>query len=154
VYRSQSIQRKPSPAFLRWRHRLPERAWSPFLNREVWLSPGEVRLLAVLTKDPGLYRQSDLAARAGYATVGGVSKALHRMRRLGLIALRTTRGRFGTTMTWLRAGVRRMFPPLQRRYATRHETTLYEEETFNLERRITDWMTALGVPRSPSEAEE
>lgn len=83
--------------------------YSPFLNRNVMVTPRQEALLVLIAKSNRSWTQRALAAKVGYQTPGGVSRSLHLFRRLGLIALSTTRGRFGSTVAWMRRGVRRVW---------------------------------------------
>lgn len=83
--------------------------YSPFLNRNVMVTPRQEALLVLIAKSNRSWTQRALAEKVGYQTPGGVSRSLHLFRRLGLIALSTTRGRFGSTVAWMRRGVRRIW---------------------------------------------
>jgi len=105
----------PDPRTARWLRRLPKAAYSPALKRTFRLSAEEWRLIKLAMEQPGnRHSQAKLAELAGYRSQGAVSKALHRLRQLGLIALLTTRGWAGRTTIWVRAGVRDVanIPPL------------------------------------------
>lgn len=82
--------------------------WSPFMGRAVMVTPRQFRLLVVLMRHRRGWDQRTLAAESGYETPGGVSRSLHLLARLGVIALSTTRGRFGSTVAWIRRGVHAM----------------------------------------------
>lgn len=86
---------------------------SPFLGRTAWVTAKHYRLMTLLMKsahDRSIkarwHNQRQLAALAGYESVGSLNKALHHLARLGLIAISTTRGRYGSTVAWVRRGVR------------------------------------------------
>lgn len=78
--------------------------WSPFLRRGVFISPQQYRLIAAVF-DGFKGTQRELAALVGY-TIGGCNDTLQQMRRLGLIFVQTTRGRFGCTTVRARRGIR------------------------------------------------
>jgi hypothetical protein len=79
--------------------------FSPFLGRDVLISPRQFRLLCLLMRKPKGWKQRELAAEAGYETPGGVSRTLHHLARLGVVAISITRGCKGSTVAWLRRGV-------------------------------------------------
>jgi hypothetical protein len=108
---------QPTPRRQRFIDRLPEQVWSPFLGRATRWSPQQVAIATAATRHPGL-TQREVASRVG-CSQGSVSKTLALMKRLGVLAVSTTRGRFGSTVAWLRRGVRRMIPPLQNGYISR-----------------------------------
>lgn len=88
---------------------LPVETWSPFLGRVTRWSVTQHRIASVAVNHPELSQRA-IAERVGCAQ-GTVSKALSMMRRLGVLVVRTTRGRFGRTLARIRDGARRMIPP-------------------------------------------
>jgi len=93
---------------------LPVEVWSPFMGRATRWSALQHRIASVaLTRDAESGKpltQAVIAARVG-CSQGTVSKTLAMMQRLGVLAVRTIRGRFGRTLARLREGVQRMIPP-------------------------------------------
>lgn len=77
---------------------------SPFLKRSTLISPRQYQLL-VIVHDGWTGSQRELAARAGYASAGGVNDALVQLHRLGLAWHKTLRGRAGSTTAKIRRGV-------------------------------------------------
>jgi hypothetical protein len=80
---------------------------SPFFarryDRPAYITPKQYRLIAkVMTGWRG--DQRALAESVGY-TIGGLNDALQSLRALGILAVSTTRGRYGGTRLQLKAGV-------------------------------------------------
>ena len=85
---------------------MPVRVWSPFMRREVWLSEREGALVAKVTPT-WKGNQRLLAILTGY-TLGGLTKVLATLRKLGVLGIMTRRGRLGFTRLALQSGVRRL----------------------------------------------
>lgn len=80
---------------------LPERVWSPFLQRDARFSAKQMAIATVAVNHPGM-TQRQIAERVGCA-VSTVNAALHRMKRLGILSMKPTRGRLGRTIARIRA---------------------------------------------------
>lgn len=86
---------------------LTEPVWSPFHRREWLTTPRQVAALETIVAAGGRLEgtQRELAERLGYAGPGALNHALGSLRAGGLLAVRTTLGRYGRTILELRPGV-------------------------------------------------
>jgi hypothetical protein len=94
--------RKYSPWF--GYDRMTVTVWSPFLGRNVMVTPTEWRILVKVAKTHGRFTQRQLAALAG-VSLKFVNHVLKNMDRLGVIVKRTRLGRLGWTRASIRDGV-------------------------------------------------
>jgi hypothetical protein len=87
-----------------WQHRMTVKVWSPYLRRNVLVTPTEWRMLVKVANAHGRFTQRQLAALAG-VSLAFVNHVLRNMDRLGVIVKRTRLGRLGWTRASLRDGV-------------------------------------------------
>ena len=113
MYQPTPARQRANQRSYRWIAALPEVVYSPAWRQDVRLSPTQVRLLAAIARRPGRINQREMSKAIGYAPdSGALCRTLKSLERLGLIARSTTLGRFGSTVVWIRAGVRRPGNPL------------------------------------------
>lgn len=108
--------------------------WSP-LHQRVWMVTERQRALLTRIYSGRTFTQRELAAELGYS-VSGLGDALRGLVNGGLIAMRTTRGRFGSTWAKVREGVAliaRMSGNVSTSFVEKKETVEPCYRTFNSE---------------------